>query len=107
MLLVNYILGLYSGLNSGLRKAEFYRANVTEWHSLLSFFEQVKQKYHRIDFVFANAGVGEKNTVFTDIVQPDGSLAPPDLKVIDINLKGVIYSMLFHHPRIQVSLTFW
>lgn len=75
------------------RKAEFYRVDVTEWRSLLSFFAQVKQKYQRVDLVFANAGVGEKNTVFTDLVEPDGSLAPPDLRVVDINLKGVIYSM--------------
>ena len=60
----------------------------------MSFFSLVKQKYKRIDLVFANAGVGEKNTVFTDILEPDSSLAPPDLTVIDVNLKGVIYSKL-------------
>ena len=75
------------------RKAEFSQVNVADWDCVLSFFEGVKNKFGSIDLVFANAGVGEKNTVFNDILGSDGSLAPPDLAVVDVNLKGVVYSM--------------
>ncbi|KAM0431516.1 hypothetical protein ACHAPT_005494 [Fusarium lateritium] len=72
--------------------AEFFGIDVTSWTSLVSFFAGVKEKYGRIDLVFANAGVGEKNTVFEDVLAQDGSLAPPDLTVINVNLTGVIYT---------------
>jgi NAD(P)-dependent dehydrogenase (short-subunit alcohol dehydrogenase family) len=68
--------------------------DVTNWEKLLSLFVVVRQKHGRIDLVFANAGVGEKASVFTDILETNGILAPPDLTVIDVNLKGVIYSAL-------------
>ncbi|KAF4463142.1 hypothetical protein FALBO_10044 [Fusarium albosuccineum] len=81
------------------RKAEYYEADVTDWASQRDLFSVVKQKYGRIDLVFANAGVGERNTVFDDILDSDGSLAAPNLAVIDVNLKGAIYTtkLALHH----------
>jgi NAD(P)-dependent dehydrogenase (short-subunit alcohol dehydrogenase family) len=78
------------------RKSKFIKCDVTDWKELSAAFAQAKQIYGKIDLVFANAGVPEDNTVFEDLLDDDGVLSPPNMAVIDINLKGLITSECFH-----------
>jgi hypothetical protein len=53
--------------------------------------------YGRIDFVFANAGMPEDNSVFVDILDDDSVLSPPNMAVIDVNLKALVTSKYIFH----------
>jgi NAD(P)-dependent dehydrogenase (short-subunit alcohol dehydrogenase family) len=70
---------------------------VTDWKQLSAVFAQAKQTYGKVDLVFANAGVAEDNSVFVDILDDEGVLAPPKMSVVEVNLKALITSeFLFH-----------
>ncbi|RFU26871.1 hypothetical protein B7463_g9468, partial [Scytalidium lignicola] len=77
-------------LEKKLPSVKYINCDVTDWKSLSTVFAQTKLKYSKIDLVFANAGIVENNTVFVDSFDSDGGLSPPDLSVIDVNVKGVI-----------------
>lgn len=81
-----------ANFHGGCRKGKFIHCDVTDWNELSAAFAQAKNIYGKIDFVFANAGVPENNTVFVDIFDDDGVLSPPDTEVIDVNLKGIVTS---------------
>lgn len=69
----------------------FFKADVNNYDSLSNVFDQVFQKYTKLNFVFANAGVGERKNFYakTDNI----SCPPPELdSIIDIDLKSVINS---------------
>ncbi|KAJ5103921.1 hypothetical protein N7532_004450 [Penicillium argentinense] len=73
-------------------KLKFIEVNVTEWTSIRSMFEQANKWFGRIDSVFACAGVSP-TTDFLDItLDESGQLAPPNLRTMDINLLGPIYT---------------
>jgi NAD(P)-dependent dehydrogenase (short-subunit alcohol dehydrogenase family) len=79
-------------LREWFRKSKYIKCDVTDWKALSAAFAQAKQIYGKIDLVFANAGVAENNTVFEDLLDDDGVLSPPNMAVIDVNLKGVVTS---------------
>ncbi|KAK6440165.1 hypothetical protein LTR95_003621 [Oleoguttula sp. CCFEE 5521] len=70
------------------------QADVTEFASLASAFQKVFDAHSRLDFVFANAGIA----LHPDNLTPAGESskdeypATPDLTLLDVNLKGVIYT---------------
>ena len=58
---------------------------------LLLFLEPILSLYFYL--VFANAGILEKKSFYADHQDDeDGIPLPPDLKLIDVNLNGVIYT---------------
>ncbi|KUJ23338.1 NAD(P)-binding protein [Mollisia scopiformis] len=67
----------------------FFETDVCDFASLSTLFDQVFGKEGRINFVFANAGIGEHKSFYA---QADGVSGPPaELDtVIDVDLKGVI-----------------
>jgi len=71
-------------------KIKFIKCNVTDWKELSAVFADIKQTHGRIDLVFANDGVPEDNSVFVDILDDKGALSPPNMAVIDVNLKALI-----------------
>lgn len=73
-----------------LKTATFHKTNVTNYDDLAGVFQKVFDSDGRLDFVFANAGIVERFSFFDkhDIVGKPPP--PPDLTVIDINLKSVI-----------------
>lgn len=72
-----------------LTNAEFHKSNVTDYDNLAGIFQQIFDTEGRLDFVFANAGIVERYSFFE--VHPEGKPPPPpDLTVVDINLKSVI-----------------
>ncbi|KAF2639663.1 NAD(P)-binding protein [Massarina eburnea CBS 473.64] len=71
----------------------FKQVNVTSWTDQLELFKAAYAKYSRIDHVFANAGVNPTTYLLEDDVDEKGDLLPPNLRTIDINLTGVIYTV--------------
>ena len=74
-----------------IKDSVFHKADVTNYHYLSGIFQNIWDIEGRLDFVFANAGIVEKYSFYEQ--RPAGNPPPPpDLTVIDINLKSVIYT---------------
>lgn len=65
--------------------------NVAEYESLHSMFERVFKEYGQINFVFANAGIGERNDFYAP-TSDEQMLGPPRelSKLVDVDLNSVI-----------------
>lgn len=61
--------------------------DVSSWASLSSHFARIGH----VDIAIANAGVSQSNDPFTDTFAADGSLEGPNLTVIDINFRAVVF----------------
>ncbi|KAJ4361859.1 hypothetical protein N0V83_010800 [Neocucurbitaria cava] len=79
---------------TGTNKAHFVHCDVTNWQSQVNLFkEAVKLSPHGgLDCVVANAGIAG-----SDVMQEGKKLdaaepPPPDFKIIDVNLTGVLYT---------------
>lgn len=72
--------------------ASFIQVDITNYKSLANSFKTIFQLEKRLDFVFANAGIGERATFYT--VHDTGIEPPPECpeltKVVDVVLNGVI-----------------
>ncbi|KAL2007442.1 hypothetical protein VTN00DRAFT_8880 [Thermoascus crustaceus] len=76
----------------------FKHCDVSSWESQAAAFEQVYAEQGRIDVVFANAGITEKGTLLVSEEEREegegkGKPVKPDLRTLDVNLVGVIYSV--------------
>lgn len=70
--------------------ATFHQADVTKYNAQASVFKDAFQKSGRLDFVFANAGIAEKNNFYT---RHDTGVDPPpepDLLVGTILFQAVV-----------------
>ena len=90
---------------TGNQNLHFFHCNVTEWQSQVNFFkEAIRVSPHGgIDTVVANAGIVDSDG---KLEQPENldtaNPPPPNLAVLDVNLKGVVYTThlaLFYLPR--------
>ncbi|OJJ87293.1 uncharacterized protein ASPGLDRAFT_120159, partial [Aspergillus glaucus CBS 516.65] len=103
-----YILG--SNEERGRKAVEgqsdiyFHKANVSQYQELASAFHEIHGKHGRLDFVFANAAATES----CNILQAEGADAntpppEPNLTVVDVNVKGVIYTsyLATHYFRLS------
>jgi NAD(P)-dependent dehydrogenase (short-subunit alcohol dehydrogenase family) len=70
----------------------FKKVDVTSWSDQLALFKAAKEKYGRIDHIFANAGITATENLLEDDVDENGDLLPPKLKTINVNLVGVVYT---------------
>lgn len=72
---------------------DFHHGSVIVWQDQLNLFEKTIQKHGRIDAVIANAGVDEAlEDVFEDVLDTTGQIKEPTLVVLDVNLRGAIYT---------------
>lgn len=71
------------------QNAYFHQANVTDYASLTSAFEAAFNTSERIDFVYANAGIVERDNFYE---KHNSSKPPPEPNQlsIDINFKSVV-----------------
>ena len=76
-------------VTQSLPNSKFHKVDVTSWESLSKAFEAVFSENGRLDFVFANAGIVERDN-FYDTPDSDGIPPEPNQKTIDVNLKAVI-----------------
>jgi NAD(P)-dependent dehydrogenase (short-subunit alcohol dehydrogenase family) len=79
----------------------FLKTDVTSWESLSALFELAEASYGKVDHVFANAGISGHPSFLEDRTDQNGKPLEPDLRVIDINLRGVIYttSLALHYIK--------
>ena len=78
-------------------KAIFVPANIVHWEQMTELFKRTVQKFGAVNVVVANAGTMESREVLNmDDVDEQGDLRGSNdaLRVIDINLKGTLNSML-------------
>ncbi|KAH7176356.1 3-beta-hydroxysteroid dehydrogenase [Dactylonectria macrodidyma] len=69
--------------------SKFHQVDVTSWTSLSVAFDAAFAQAGRLDFVFANAGVVERDN-FYDTPESDGIPPEPSQKTLDVNLNSVI-----------------
>jgi len=81
--------------------AVFYKSNVAIWDDQVAVFEKTRMKWGRIDFVAANAGIGNDILLDTKSDSLDGPPKEPDFLTIDVNLKGAIFTsqLALHYFR--------
>lgn len=74
---------------SSLKNAHFHKTNVTDYKNLISAFESAFSTSGRLDFVFANAGIVERDNFYE---RHDLSKPPPEPNQlsININFKSVV-----------------
>ena len=73
--------------------SDFITTNVTSWDSLSSAFDASFEKHGTLDFVFANAGIVERDNFYEKPAAGiwEGRIPPrPNQSSIDVNLKAVI-----------------
>ena len=56
-------------------------------------FKAAEEQYGKIDHVFANAGIAPTTSLLEDDLDEDGNLAPPNLRTLDVNLTGCLYTV--------------
>ena len=90
---------------TGNENLHFFYCDVADWQSQVTFFKNAVQvsPHGGIDTVVANAGIADPKEAFEqpeniDATEPQA----PNLKVLDVNLKGVLYTAhlaLWYLPR--------
>ncbi|KAK5193098.1 hypothetical protein LTR99_001754 [Exophiala xenobiotica] len=78
------------------------QCDISSWDSQVEIFEAAKQKFGHIDIICLNAGIAEPRGQFFDVkVDQTGKPLPPDLRVLDVDLKGTVYGVAlgFHYLR--------
>lgn len=89
-------------------RAVFRTCDVSSWADQADAFRAVYREFGRIDVVCANAGISEGGAsalAHVDDTQ-DGEPAEPNLKVLDVNLAGVIYCtslLVFFYVRVCMT----
>jgi NAD(P)-dependent dehydrogenase (short-subunit alcohol dehydrogenase family) len=74
---------------TSLKNAHFHQTNVTDYASLVSAFERTWSTSGRLDFVYANAGIVERDNFYEEHAL-DTPPPPPNQLSIDINYKAVV-----------------
>ena len=67
-------------------KMQYVRCDVSDWSSLRHAFDEV----HRVDMVFANAGILPPEELLHDTFDDHGALIEPKYPAIDVNIRGVL-----------------
>ncbi|KAH6872457.1 hypothetical protein BKA58DRAFT_428627 [Alternaria rosae] len=68
----------------------FVQIDVRHWGDLTKLFKAAKEKHGRVDFVFANAGVGPRANYLALEVDENGDPKEPNEDTLDINLDSVV-----------------
>jgi NAD(P)-dependent dehydrogenase (short-subunit alcohol dehydrogenase family) len=97
------------------QRAIFVPGNIVDWTQLTSCFKAAVERFGGLDVVVANAGIMESSPVLVMDVDENGDLKEHTdaERVIDVNLKGTLNSMLsflsFHclFPKLQTGMTCW
>ncbi|KIW08734.1 uncharacterized protein PV09_00675 [Verruconis gallopava] len=79
----------------------FVQTDVTKWADLVALFKTAISRHGRVDHVYANAGISNKETYIVDRFDADGELLEPNHLVFDINLRAVVNTAYLgiHHIR--------
>ncbi|KAH9980435.1 NAD(P)-binding protein [Russula compacta] len=71
------------------------KCNVVSWDDQLSLFELALERYSAVDIVIPNAGISEGSGVVCGgrLTIVDGKPVAPKLATLEVNLKGVFYTV--------------
>ncbi|KAK6342328.1 hypothetical protein TWF718_007731 [Orbilia javanica] len=75
--------------------ATFHQTDVSSWDSQLDLFKTTFQKYGRLDFFAANAGIDDKKSIYEETPEEleKDEPAEPFLKVIDVDFVAVVWGV--------------
>jgi NAD(P)-dependent dehydrogenase (short-subunit alcohol dehydrogenase family) len=68
----------------------FVQTDVRSWTDLTKLFKTAKEKHGRVDYVFANAGIGPRANYLALEVDENGDPKEPNRDTLDINLNSVV-----------------
>ncbi|CZR63869.1 related to short chain dehydrogenase/reductase [Phialocephala subalpina] len=74
-------------------KFGFKKCDISDWEEQRRVFEEVYREFGSVDYVCANAGVTEVGKLLDDVVDGEDGLRKPNLKTLDVNLVGTIYTI--------------
>ncbi|KAH6611916.1 hypothetical protein C7974DRAFT_370108 [Boeremia exigua] len=79
--------------------------DVTQWSSLTALFKSAVAEHGRIDYVFANAGIGPRANYVALETDAQGELVRPASATLDVNLGSVMEtaSLAVHYMKTQES----
>lgn len=72
--------------------ARFHCTDVSSWSDQAALFKYASTTFGRLDFFAANAGIDDKKSIY-DEIDEDDEPKKPFLKVLDVNLVGVIWGV--------------
>lgn len=76
------------------QRVRFVECDVTQWASLVSAFKIANSTFGGVDIVCVNAGVSEIGNAFFSLTVDDaGDPEQPNMKTLDIDLTGAIYTI--------------
>jgi NAD(P)-dependent dehydrogenase (short-subunit alcohol dehydrogenase family) len=83
----------------------FVQTNVSVWSDLTALFKKAKEQHGRIDYVFANAGIGPRANYLELETDDNGELKEPARDVLDVNLISVVNtaSLAIHFIKQQAE----
>jgi NAD(P)-dependent dehydrogenase (short-subunit alcohol dehydrogenase family) len=75
--------------------SRFHAVDITDYDALAAVFKAIFMEQKRLDFVYANAGIGEHNNSFYQVSQGSDSLDPPpppahQIKVVDVCMTAAV-----------------
>lgn len=81
----------------------YVQTDVTQWTSLTKLFKSALAAHGRLDFVFANAGIGPRANYLALDTDADGELLEPATATLDVNLNSVVNtaSLAVHYMKTQ------
>ncbi|KAH7087580.1 hypothetical protein FB567DRAFT_348324 [Paraphoma chrysanthemicola] len=68
----------------------FVKTDVRSWKDLTQLFKTAKEKHGKVDYVFANAGIGPRANYLALEVDESGEPKEPNMDTLDINLNSVV-----------------
>lgn len=99
-----YILDCKFDQGVKLPNSTLHQVDVRVYEDLAHVFQIIFEENHRLDFVFANAGVLGPENLY-DKYPTNQSPPKPELNGIDVTLKGVVYTsfLALHYFRQTVT----
>jgi NAD(P)-dependent dehydrogenase (short-subunit alcohol dehydrogenase family) len=81
----------------------YIETDVSQWTSLTKLFKSTVTAHGRIDFVFANAGIGPRANYLALETDAEGELIKPNSATLDVNLNSVINTatLAVHYMKAQ------
>lgn len=77
--------------------------DVRKWADLTKLFKTAKETHGKIDYVFANAGIGPRADYLDLAVDESGEIQEPNKDTLDINFSSVVNTVTLgaHHLKTQ------
>ncbi|KAF3032649.1 hypothetical protein E8E12_002683 [Didymella heteroderae] len=88
----------------GSERTVFVEVDIRDWDQQKKMFDTTLNKFGAIDIVIANAGISRSSgDSLWNLDDPSGEPVKPDLRIVDVNLKGSFYTwkLAVHYWRKQ------